>query len=315
MRSLALLLAFATAVACKRGAPEPAASAVPPAPTGPCSEADVETVRIEECEARCTSGVAEACAVAAKKYWGGVGVRQSTQRVVELAERGCELGSGHACGLVSSAATGMHDGIDGVFKDPARVKAFGAKAFPLLVAACDKGDSFACDNAGFWLEKGLSVEKDPAKAATFSARAKALWRAGCDAGQGFLCGRLALSLLAGGKQAEAKPLYQRACELGHAPSCEEAGSDADDAKRLALLEKACQLGFARPCKDASLLKALDGDDGAAFRLLERACALRHAEACSQLADELRERDAGVLADEAMTQACALGSVACRRQGL
>ena len=236
MRSFALVLALVSAVGCRRAPPEPTAVTVPPAPKGPCSEADLEVVRIEDCEARCTSGVANACATAAKKYWGGVGVKQSTKRVVELGERGCELGSGHACGLVASAAMGLHDGIDGVFKDAARVKAFGAKAFPLLVAACELGDSHACDNAGFWLEKGLSVEKDPVRAATFTKRAQALWKAGCDAGQGFLCGRLALSRFTAGQEADAAPLYARACELGHAPSCESAAEGVDDARRLGFLD-------------------------------------------------------------------------------
>lgn len=310
MRALVLLLLVLCSLACKRSSPAPVV-VTPKPPDGPCSDADVEVVRIEECEARCAEGVARACAVGARKYWGGTGVKQSTRRVVELGERGCALGSSDACALVSSAASGAHDGIDGTFHDPERERTFGRKAFPLLLTECDAGDSHACENAGYWLTLGNHVDKDPARAAALTARAKAMWKAGCDAGQGFLCWRLALDLSVDGKdEAGARRLWLRGCELGHAQSCEDASHGAGDAEELRLLGKACELGHARACKSASLFATLDQDDARAQRLLERSCELRNAEACSQLADELRARDAGVLADEAMRQACALGSVLC-----
>lgn len=281
-----------------------------------CTLDSRDVALIDDCVVACTKGDGEACATAATKYWGGVGVKLDRARSLELGAAGCKLGSADACAM----AAAVHSQVE-AFVDPVKAERFDRLALPLFERACAAGDYRACERAGDWYERAFGMKwlaKDPAKAATLTARAKHLQTKACDAGNGAACDARALDYTVGSgvlvDDLRAQSLRLRACKLGHATSCNEAATailkdpggkvvEVDKAERTRLLLESCALGLGKSCSSLPLFEP--GADALAFHV--RGCELRDANGCYWAASDFESRKDLTSALDYHRRACDLGS--------
>ena len=165
------------------------------------------------------------------------------------------------------------------------------KALDYARRACDAGFPEGCATKG-------SIEGKDWDVATFDAYYGDL----CDQGHRDSCWSLARTYFDGihpePSEGRAQELFAKACDLGHARACFEAGrhfgegQDTDDAKASAYYRRACELGAAAGC-DAYVDMVLSGratgsvkEDAEAFDV---ACEERESkQACSVLGQALIE---------------------------
>lgn len=144
----------------------------------------------------------------------------------------------------------------------------------------------------------------------------------CDADDAVSCRRLAQLTKYGSHGVAQQPdngdaLYQKACALGDASSCQSAGN-TEAAMRL--YQAACDNGDGSACYSLAQLRERDGANDQAIALMVQACDLDNARACRALGQRYEGGD-GLAADPVKALAfydkgCALGAVsACHRAGL
>jgi uncharacterized protein len=258
-------------------------------------------------ESACILGSARACAVAGDGWYhyghhmgnpntnahtiyceGQDDVRcelgEDDLRATALYERGCDLGSAHACAVAGE----LRDlGYEAMRRDPRRAAALlrracdggdsegcfhlggivrGSRAGPpdrpaalaLYEKACALGYLDGCDSAAYMFDRGDGVPEDP-------VRAVALYQSLCDTLQGWACIQLADHFVQGRGTAKdparAAPLYERDCQRGF----DEVGRSCYELGRL------YQRGEGVP-----------RDRAEARRLFERACDKRDESACWML---------------------------------
>jgi hypothetical protein len=233
---------------------------------------DLDAGRTEEAvkrfEEACAAGVGIACNEEGFIYARGwYGRKVDGAKGVALWARACSLGSKDGC---DSWGTGLRDGVGG--------KADPIGAVAAYEQACKLEDGAGCTNLAAALLKGEGTEKN-------STRAIALLRTICarESDNQHSCRVLGSALALGdGVTAdvnEGLTLLRRACNIGDAEDCQEAGEvmasvgSKDEAVRY--LRTSCKWGRASGCRTLGL-RLLEGpdEDGAheeARAVLKRAC--------------------------------------------
>lgn len=167
----------------------------------------------------CDKSNGEACDAAAVAYDHGNGVEKDSERAMKLFERGCQLEYGGACYNLSILMPGdQPDLIErACLLDDSRACNHHAEhqlevgnlnnARQAWARSCDLGDNDACKALGSNYETNKPIDYPKA----FNAYVTA-----CNRGMAVTCG-LAGSMLT--NKAEAKPWFQKGCDLGDRVSC------------------------------------------------------------------------------------------------
>jgi TPR repeat protein len=277
----------------------------------------------------CEEGAGLACyTVAEIVAYPGNRVRDP-KRAAELYEeaRGllpelCERGSVEACGALM---TMLGDGLGGPV-DVERSDRLYLEALALSAASCEAGDVDLCDRYHVWWYAWMETPDEAAALAHLKA-ARELFETECERGSATACRKLALTYwvvdLRDGSdnRSKARLWFQRACQLGDAGSCVEAGrlwnvkrsKDRDRVQAREYYERACNGGSATGCIEAADL-CLRADVRTARLFLERACELGSATGCRRLADMLVQGYGGAAdparASELITRVRELWSPSC-----
>ena len=191
-----------------------------------------------------------------------------------------------------------------------------ARAVPIFIASCDKGDPRSCMYLGYLYETGGGVAQDYGQAVS-------LYRKACDGGSALGCNNLGVFYDAGHGVAQdygqALSLYRRACDGGNALGCsnlgylyENGGGVAHDyGQAMTLYRKACDGGNAEGCNNLGVLfEAGHGvvqDYGQALPLYRKACDGGNAQGCNNLGN-FYETGRGIAQDHG--QAASLYRKAC-----
>ncbi|MCB9526673.1 MAG: SEL1-like repeat protein [Myxococcales bacterium] len=219
--------------------------------------------------APCSRGQLEACHDLGIVYDEGQAVPRDVVLARGLWARNCQAEFVPSC---------LHWGRH-VMDDPTADAGNARRAFG---QACALGNASACSLAGMVLASDRLGQPD-------LEAAEVRWTEGCDHGDGLGCSALGMHRVRQRRPAEAPPLFQKACDAGHAPGCAQAADmhrmlrEPDHAAAAPLYRKACEGGFAPGCLSlAELVEAGQGvpaDPAEATRLTAKACALGLKEAC------------------------------------
>ena len=200
--------------------------------------------KVAGCLAQCDAGDATGCTMASLVYGLGVDVPKDDAKATSLDKRGCELGDLTAC---------WSYGVD--FQSGTGVAQDKPKAAEMFLKVCSAGLGQACSSlARMYSGEGkMGFPADPTKMMKYAER-------GCDAGDGQGC-----AMLAHGTPDKAKALHflRLACDGNDSRACMEAGAayekgdgaTADPAKAKPLYKRACTLGHKAGCEQ---LKKLGG---------------------------------------------------------
>lgn len=170
------LVAVAVAVAaCGKGG-EVAPTPTPPPPANACKDIR-ENGGIAACEAACTAGDVRACGVAGQLHIEEDDEAVADANAAPLLIKACEGGDGHGCFWLAAF---HRNGLGGLPKDEAKMKATYARAATQHEKACDGGDRVACAVGGDLYSGGDGGTVDDAKAL-------ALWKKGCALGSPGAC--------------------------------------------------------------------------------------------------------------------------------
>jgi len=150
-----------------------------------------------------------------------------------------------------------------------------------------------------------------------------VFRSGCDQGVGWSCGHLARMYYSGvgveEDRASAVSLFDRACNAGHATSCDNVGAlylngttgvPRDMDKGASALQRGCDVGRPSACKGVGIYyrhMAVPKNPGKAVAPFGKACQLGSAEGCGQLSG-MYELGEGVAQD--WTKSLSYGEMAC-----
>lgn len=244
-----------------------------------------EARSIEAYRRACDLGDGGGCEALGALYWYGRGVKVDRARAFDLLISACEIGD-RGC-----AALGDH-----VKEDPSAQQSRPRALVALHVACEQDGDKDACGAIGIMGEKAGEYSPAPlCSAGDFPA-----CRAACEAAPtGEACLGLGASLLYGTgarrKPAEAKVIFDRACQKESAAGCAMSGllreSKASGARDLRVAadqyETACSKGEASGCVNRARLQ-IEGlgtyrDEAAGAKTLDAMCKQGVGIACAHLA--------------------------------
>ncbi|MBA2543265.1 MAG: sel1 repeat family protein [Deltaproteobacteria bacterium] len=262
---------------------------------GDCNRKTEDVALVAVCEYRCTSlKEADACAIGAKKYYAGDGIKIDQVKGATLVKLACELESADGCTYLARLDTTKADELT-------------AKVTTYLERDCAASQALGC------IELAERVKAfDEARAKTELEKGLDLAVAGCDGGDGSLCVAaskiLDVAALGIEKDAiKAADLRKRACEAGHAATCVRLSTETDKPdKREALVDKACTFGLRKAC--AQLASDLSSKNTTrAAKMIERACQLGDGDWCVRIGEDLAKANQRDKAVEMFTRACKLGS--------
>jgi TPR repeat protein len=191
-------------------------------------------------EHSCLVGQAEDCWRVGLGFYSGTGAfPQKRTLAVRAYERGCSLGSPHACNNFGDAlAYGEGTGID------------VDRATRLFGRACDLGEAIGCANLGYMVEHGRGIGRDV-------RRARTLYSQACAAGEAYGC--LHIEMMGArhpDDPARALSAWQRACEASDARACAFVGlmfldgpdgMSRDESRSMEAMNRACELGNQHAC--------------------------------------------------------------------
>lgn len=257
----------------------------------------------------CDGGDGLACAVLGRLRESGIGTEWAPKLAVADYDKACAAGSGLGCALLAAMYVRGH----GVDADPEKAQRYGARAQALWSAACQGAEPRWCTQAALLTGHGPDAEQ----------LAQAYNRRACDHGFTRGCVRWLDSELASGtaKPSAVVGELSRLCDGGEPSACERlAGIERSDAQgdrgalrhAAELTVRACELGMAEACMEAGILSEageyLPQDDDAKLRYLGAACDRGRAEACLYLAQDAAERGASEREIERLhRRACELGN--------
>lgn len=264
---------------------------------GDCNTKNADVALAAACEYRCREKKeAEACAVGAKKLYGGDGIKADPTKGAELVRLACELESADGCVYLARL-------------DTAKADELTAKATSLYERDCTADQALAC------LELVDRVKGfDEARAKVEYKKGLDLALRGCDAADGTLCFAASKVLDTGGFGIDkdvmrAAELRKKACDGGHAATCLRLSTETDkDDKRGALLDKACTQGLRKACSQLALELASKNTTRSA-KVIERACQLGDGEWCVRIGEDFAKANEKDKAIEMFTKACKLGTEA------
>jgi TPR repeat protein len=190
----------------------------------------------------CDRKHADGCAGLGVMYQEGLFVTADVAHAVELYRAACEAHSGRGCSRLGALyARGA-----GVPRDPERALAYSQQG-------CDADDGLGCANLGLMKEHADGVPRD-------TKAARELYSKACGLEEGSGCRLLGALYAEGGAGDEPNPklavmFSERACRLGDASGCGNAGMNAqlgfgvtqDSARAARLYQAACDLGEQRFC--------------------------------------------------------------------
>ncbi|MCC6622566.1 MAG: caspase family protein [Deltaproteobacteria bacterium] len=258
-----------------------------------------------------------ACAILGESLVLGRGVAPDLNRGGSLLRKGCDLGSGEACGaLAGHIAMG-------------RLTGGPAAAVKLWEKGCRTGDAESCFEAGTAFEQGTGVKPDPRRAAELHGQ-------GCDGGYRPACGSLGGLVLEGSGVARdldlAAALGAHGCDAGDPRSCTVLGSvllvgstklAVDRERALTLFKGACERDYADACFGVGLVlynndDISDSNPEEARTWLERGCKGDSGLACDLLGTLVDEGKGGDMdmrrAKQLFGKACKLGvAEACEKK--
>ena len=258
-----------------------------------CRLATAATSSIDQCESACDTKDPEACATAAKKYWGGEGVKLDTQRCLDFALRACALHSAAGCATAASVYSGQHDFGGVKLVDAAKEEQYERRALPLYEAECTAGVAGSCDQVAWWYGHGMGsapwLKMDGARVKTAHARYLALATAQCEAvddDPADTCSGLAYDYDLGTgvpqDKAKAAAYWKRGCDRGYAKDCDQLSSEATDpAIIMKYGELACTAGLGSACWHIGMMTSPGPIQTTLYR---RACDLGNAAGCSATRD-------------------------------
>lgn len=222
----------------------------------------------------CTAGAADGCTTLARIHTEGKEAPSDLPKAAKLLERGCTLGDLQACTALGHALMDRR----GVEEDMPR-------AITLFRKACDGGEPQAC------LAMGRATGSGGIEALYEPERSVRHHTFACDKGIVAACSELALAKAEGRgtppDRVGAKPLAERACDVGIAVGCVTLaailiGEQGDESVTAAaeLFERACALGESQAsvwaCARVAQLKATGKgfvrDEAKARVAFDRACA-------------------------------------------
>lgn len=175
----------------------------------------------------CDGGLLKSCGQQADDVLEGVGQPADPASAVVMLDEICTRGHSRSCNTLGVA---FDNGRTGVPVDKARAKA-------LFDKACGMDNARACLNMVFHTEEALH--------AGFKKKA-------CDLGSSDGCNDFAYVVENDGDQARARTLYAKACDMGNALACENAGilysrKPAETETAAVFFTKACQRGRKSAC--------------------------------------------------------------------
>ena len=241
-----------------------------------CAQVKGDEVSVALFKRGCDGGDATGCHELFVRYMCGVGVPQDSNKALEAASRGCDLGLIEAC---SNA---------GLFAQRQGGEKNLALARKLMEKACTAGDVPACNNLG---------TIDMMSPGAGPTRAAALFEKMCAKGNVMSCANLAQILAVGLGEvprdaARAQTLAASACDANNFVACNVVGilyaqsTPANSVGAAKAWKKACDLGAPASCDNlAQLYQAgagVDQDATEAMRLYRRACSAGVAHACTAL---------------------------------
>jgi len=210
----------------------------------------------------------------------------------------CDQGDGAACNRLGVAAARGAGG---------KKNLEAARGY--YERACEAGDGTGCANLGALHERDYGDDK----------AAVHYYRLGCDKRSPAACTGLAVMLAAGraikADPAQARTLWEQACQAGHAPACGQLGAllsrgaDAGGRPR-ELLQRACDADDEASCGELGALYAegrgVPRDEARAIQIWLGLCDRGVAAGCTNLGRHYRQR---ALPDEArryLDRGCAAG---------
>lgn len=259
---------------------------------GDCNRKNEDAALVTVCEYRCRAHKeGDACAIGARRYHQGEGVKKDPDKGNELIRLACELESADGCLYLSRLST---------------TDDLTAKIVTYYERDCTAGQPTAC----IGLAERIRAF-DEARAKTEVKKGLDLALEGCTAGDGAMCFAASTILGAGGLGIDkdvvrAAELRVKACEGGHATSCLELSTETTkDDKRAALVDKACALGLRKACAQLALEHA-SKNTMAAAKAIERACQLGDGAWCVRIGEDLAKSNERAKALEMFIRACKLG---------
>lgn len=202
----------------------------------------------------CDRKVADGCAGLGSMYQEGAFVTRNLPRAVLLFRSACEAKSARACSRLGA----LYARGEGVERDTQRALAYSEQG-------CTGGDGLGCVNLGLMYQHADGVPAD-------TKHAFELYTKACGLVDGRGCRLLGALYAQGGAGQDANPTLavmfsERACRLGDATGCGNAGMNAqlgfgtaqDPPRAARLYQAACDLGEARFCE---LVKRIDAQTAA-----------------------------------------------------
>lgn len=180
---------------------------------GHAGEPDVDRA-VDLLDTSCGAGHSRACRVLSTGFYAGEALPRDLERARTFAERGCALDEFEACNILGLLHLSEH----GPQRDIQRAR-------DVLRRACDAENPRACSN----LARALLMDNDDLE--THLSEARDALRFACNHGLAESCARLA-DLLEGTSSDDSNDdptgeIRQRACDLGHQPSCRELGNEQE----------------------------------------------------------------------------------------
>jgi len=256
---------------------------------GDCNLKNADVALVAACEYRCRENKeADACAVGARKYYQGDGIKLDQPRGAELVKLACELESADGCVYLARL-------------DPTKADDLTAKAMTYFERDCGNDLALAC------IELAERVKGfDEARSKTELQKGLDLATKGCATADGALCFAASKILEIDKDMLRAAELRKRACEGGHAPTCLRLSTETTKEEvRGPLIDKACALGLRKACAQlATELSAKNTTRGA--KAIERACQLNEGAWCVRIGEDAAKANDRDKASEMFTKACKAG---------
>lgn len=251
--SVASLVAFGALVACGGGAPPPAKAGgdTSAASTGSTTTAAAPKVvscvdsNEKDCMTKCDAGDMESCVrIAETIRFGSANIKPDMPRGYALLKRACDKNVGKACYWLSD-------------QDKATKKEAVEKAKPLVLADCNRGDAASCQ---IYADYAMLANQE-AEQKKFEVRANELYAKACNDGDYNACGMAIGPYYDKKDWAGGLPFVTKGCEHDDPESCkwlagqyaEALGVPKDPKRARELYEKACKLGSAASCDAARAL--------------------------------------------------------------
>lgn len=262
---------------------------------GDCNAKNADVALVAACEYRCREKKeADACAVGARKYYQGDGIKVDPAKGAELVKLACELESADGCVYLARL-------------DATKADDLTAKATTYFERDCGAEQALACIELADRV-KGF----DEPRSKTELKKGVDLALKSCETGDGALCFAASKVLDTGGPGIDkdvmrATELRKQACNGGHAVTCLRLSTETDkEDKRGPLIDKACALGLRKAC--AQLATELSSKNTTkAAKMIERSCQLGEGEWCVRLGEDFAKANERDKAIEMFTRACKLGS--------